>query len=78
VLREFVDPQILRPDEIVGGGPQPRASILRYCLAKSRQNLGLRTIDIYYVHKPCQVVAGESASELQIGSDRPSRCSKKP
>lgn len=65
VRREFVDPQILRPDEIVGGGHSLAPRFLRYCLAKSRQNLGLRTIDIYYVHNPGQVVAGESASELQ-------------
>lgn len=65
VRREFIDQQIVRPDEIVGGGHSLAPRFLRYCLAKSRQNLGLRTIDIYCVHNPGQVLASESPSELQ-------------
>lgn len=65
VRREFIDQQILRPDEIVGGGHSLAPRFLRYCIAKSRQNLGLRTIDIYYVHNPGHAVTSESASELQ-------------
>lgn len=56
VKREFIDQQILHPDDIVGGGHSLAPRFLRYCLAKSRQNLGLRTIDIYYVHNPGQVL----------------------
>lgn len=52
--REFIDPQILRPDDIVVGGHSLAPRFLRYCLAKSRQNLGLRTIDVYYLHNPEQ------------------------
>lgn len=54
VRREFIDTQILHPDEIVAGGHSLAPRFLRYCLAKSRQNLGLRTIDIYYLHNPSQ------------------------
>jgi aryl-alcohol dehydrogenase-like predicted oxidoreductase len=65
VQREFVDQQILRPDEIVGGGHSLAPRFLRYCLAKSRQNLGLRTIDVYYVHNPGQSAAALSTAELK-------------
>jgi aryl-alcohol dehydrogenase-like predicted oxidoreductase len=65
VQREFVDQQILRPDEIVGGGHSLAPRFLRYCLAKSRQNLGLRTIDIYYVHNPGQSAMGSSSDDLR-------------
>jgi aryl-alcohol dehydrogenase-like predicted oxidoreductase len=65
VRREFIDQQILRPDEIVGGGHSLAPRFLRYCIAKSRQNLGLRTIDVYYVHNPGHALASEPRSELQ-------------
>ncbi len=54
VKREFIDQEILRADEIVAGGHSLAPRFLRYCLAKSRQNLGVRTIDIYYLHNPEQ------------------------
>jgi aryl-alcohol dehydrogenase-like predicted oxidoreductase len=54
VKREFIDQEILRPEEIVGGGHSLAPRFIRWCLAKSRQNLGLRTIDIYYLHNPAQ------------------------
>lgn len=65
VQREFVDQQILRPEEIVGGGHSLAPRFLRYCLAKSRQNLGLRTIDIYYLHNPGQSAISGDAAELR-------------
>jgi aryl-alcohol dehydrogenase-like predicted oxidoreductase len=65
VQREFIDQQILRPDEIVGGGHSLAPRFLRYCLAKSRQNLGLRTIDVYYVHNPGQSAAVLSPNDLR-------------
>ena len=52
--REFLDPQILHREELVAGGHSLSPRFLRYCLAKSRQNLGLRTIDVYYLHNPEQ------------------------
>ena len=65
VQREFVDQQILLADDIVAGGHSLAPRFLRYCLAKSRQNLGLRTIDIYYVHNPGQSAAGSSPEEFR-------------
>jgi aryl-alcohol dehydrogenase-like predicted oxidoreductase len=54
VEREFLDKQIVIREELVGGGHSLAPRFLRYCLAKSRQNLGLRTIDTYYLHNPEQ------------------------
>lgn len=55
--REFFEPEILHPDDLVAGGHSLAPRFLRYCLAKSRQNLGLRTIDVYYLHNPGQQLA---------------------
>lgn len=64
VQREFIDQQIVRPEEIVAGGHCLSPRFLRYCLAKSRQNLGLRTIDVYYVHNPAQQLSVVTPHEL--------------
>lgn len=64
VRREFVDAEIVRPDDIVSGGHSLAPRFLRYCLAKSRQNLGLRSIDLYYLHNPEQQLATIGADEL--------------
>jgi aryl-alcohol dehydrogenase-like predicted oxidoreductase len=64
VHREFIEPQILHPDEIVAGGHSLAPRFLRYCLAKSRQNLGLRTIDVYYLHNPGQQLSAVSQADF--------------
>lgn len=64
VRREFIETEILHPDEIVAGGHCLAPRFLRYCLAKSRQNLGLRTIDIYYLHNPGQQLGSVEYEEL--------------
>lgn len=64
VRREYIDPEILHPEEIVAGGHCLAPRFLRYCLAKSRQNLGLRTIDVYYVHNPEQQLVSLAYDEL--------------
>jgi aryl-alcohol dehydrogenase-like predicted oxidoreductase len=66
VRREFVDQQILHPDEIVSGGHSLAPRFLRYCLAKSRQNLGLQTIDIYYLHNPGQLLSTLPPDEARV------------
>ena len=65
VKREFIDQEILRPDEIVAGGHSLAPRFIRWCLAKSRQNLGLRTIDIYYLHNPAQQAGIVSPDDLR-------------
>jgi aryl-alcohol dehydrogenase-like predicted oxidoreductase len=64
VQREFIDPQIVHSEEIVAGGHVLAPRFLKYCLAKSRQNLGLRTIDVYYVHNPAQQLSVVTPDEL--------------
>jgi aryl-alcohol dehydrogenase-like predicted oxidoreductase len=64
VRREFVEPAILRPEEIVADGHSLAPRFLRYCLAKSRQNLGVRTIDAFYLHNPEQQLSAISEEEL--------------
>lgn len=65
VRREFIEPEILRAEEIVAGGHSLAPRFLRYCLAKSRQNLGVRTIDLYYLHNPEQQLGTVTPAELR-------------
>jgi aryl-alcohol dehydrogenase-like predicted oxidoreductase len=65
VQREFIDQEILLKDEIVAGGHSLAPRFLRYCIAKSRQNLGLRAIDLYYLHNPEQQLASIEVNELR-------------
>jgi aryl-alcohol dehydrogenase-like predicted oxidoreductase len=63
---EFFDTGILTIDDLVGGGHSMAPSFLRYAMARSRKNLGLRTIDVYYLHNPehqAAVVSPESFRE---------------
>ena len=55
--REFFDAEILSPDDVVSGGHSFAPKFLRYSIARSRQNLGVRTIDVYYLHNPEQQAA---------------------
>lgn len=65
VRREFIDTEILQAAEIVGGGHSLAPRFLRYCLAKSRQNLGVRSIDVYYLHNPEQQAGAVGRDELK-------------
>jgi aryl-alcohol dehydrogenase-like predicted oxidoreductase len=57
IKREFIDTEIIQPADLVAGGHCIAPRFLRFCLAKSRQNLGLRAIDVYYLHNPGQQAA---------------------
>ena len=52
--REFFDTGIMTPDDVIAGGHSLAPSFLRHAIARSRQNLGVRTIDLYYLHNPEQ------------------------
>lgn len=54
VRREFHDTGIVSPDDVVAGGHSLAPTFLKYCIARTRQNLGVRTIDVYYLHNPEQ------------------------
>ena len=65
VQTRFIEPGILHPSEIVGGGHSLAPRFLKYCIAASRQNLGVRTIDLYYLHNPGQQLASVTIEELR-------------
>jgi aryl-alcohol dehydrogenase-like predicted oxidoreductase len=55
-------PGVITPDDLVRGGHCIAPAFLAHQLAKSRANLGLRTIDLYYLHNP---------EEQLLGVDKP-------
>ena len=63
--REFFDTGVLTPDDIVSGGHSLAPSFLRYAIARSRRNLGLDTIDLYYLHNPEQQLAVMTHASLR-------------
>ena len=51
--REYIDPGILDPKEIVGGMHcMAPAYLANQSARRSRRNLGLETIDVFYIHNP--------------------------
>ena len=46
------EPGILSPDDLVRGGHSLRPAFLTHQLLQSLTNLGLKTIDVYYLHNP--------------------------
>ena len=50
----FVDTGIVSEDEVAGGGHSLSPSFLAHQIAASQKNLGVRTIDVYYLHNPEQ------------------------
>jgi aryl-alcohol dehydrogenase-like predicted oxidoreductase len=65
VKRQFIDTEILQPEDIVAAGHSLAPRFLRYCIARSRQNLGVRTIDVYYLHNPEQQI-GSASNEVVL------------
>jgi aryl-alcohol dehydrogenase-like predicted oxidoreductase len=51
-LKEYVEPGILDPAEVAGGSHCMAPKYLADQLERSRRNLGLETIDVFYVHNP--------------------------
>ncbi|HEU4641277.1 MAG TPA: aldo/keto reductase [Gemmatimonadaceae bacterium] len=54
LAREFFAPGIVAPADVVGGGHSLAPSFLAAQIDRSRANLGLEAIDVYYVHNPEQ------------------------
>lgn len=63
--REFFDTAILTPDDVVAGGHSIAPGFLRYSIERSRKNLGVQSIDLYYLHNPEQQLAAVSATSLR-------------
>jgi aryl-alcohol dehydrogenase-like predicted oxidoreductase len=54
LTREFFEPGIMAPADVVAGGHCLAPGYLTAQIARSRENLALETIDVYYVHNPEQ------------------------
>jgi aryl-alcohol dehydrogenase-like predicted oxidoreductase len=54
VAREFYERGVMCPEEVVAGGHCLAPRFLAHQLARSRENLGVRTVDVYYLHNPEQ------------------------
>jgi aryl-alcohol dehydrogenase-like predicted oxidoreductase len=54
VQAEFYDQGIMRPEDVVAGGHCLAPGYLAHQLSRSRTNLGLQAIDVYYLHNPEQ------------------------
>lgn len=52
VIDNVIDKGLARPEDIVGGSHCMTPAYLENQLTRSLENLGLETIDIYYVHNP--------------------------
>ncbi len=61
--REYVEPGILDPQEVAGGMHCMSPAYLQNQLERSRRNLGLETIDLFYLHNP-ESQLGEVSREL--------------
>ena len=62
--REFYARNVMAPKDVVSGGHCLTPAFLSECLARSRANLGLDAVDVYYVHNPEQQLAAVSYDEL--------------
>ena len=65
VKREYIDTGILRTEEIVAGGHCLSPAFLADQIARSRANLCVETIDLYYLHNPEQQLDAVDDAELQ-------------
>jgi aryl-alcohol dehydrogenase-like predicted oxidoreductase len=52
--RTFVEPGIVSAEDVAGGGHSLSPSFLAHQIRSSQANLGIRTIDVYYLHNPEQ------------------------
>jgi aryl-alcohol dehydrogenase-like predicted oxidoreductase len=62
--REFYARNVMTSKDVVSGGHCLAPGFLRECLTRSRVNLGLEAVDVYYVHNPEQQLAGVTYDEL--------------
>jgi len=67
--RTLIDPGLFRPDEVVAGCHVITPKYLENQINVSRKNLGVETLDIYYLHNPetqaAHVTRGELHRRLQ-------------
>lgn len=52
LLKNLFEPGVLTPNDLARGGHSLTRNFLGHQLEQSRRNLGLKTIDLYYLHNP--------------------------
>ena len=62
---EFFSSGVLTPDDVVAGGHSLAPAFLRYSIARSRENLGVETVDLYYLHNPEQQLTSVSPESFR-------------
>jgi len=62
--REFYARGIMRPEDVVAGGHCIAPGFLAHQVERSAENLGIATIDLYYLHNPEQQLVAVSHAEL--------------
>ncbi|MDQ2932133.1 MAG: aldo/keto reductase [Gemmatimonadota bacterium] len=66
VKREYIDTGIIAASEIVAGGHCLSPAFLADQLSRSRANLGVGTIDLYYLHNPEQQLDAVDNATLEL------------
>ena len=62
--REYYEAGILTPADLVGGGHAITPAFLEDQLQRSLRNLGVKTIDYFYIHNPEQQLSAVTPAEL--------------
>lgn len=62
--REFYARRVMAPDDVVAGGHCLAPGFIADCLRRSRKNLGVDCIDVFYLHNPEQQLGAISGEEL--------------
>lgn len=57
LAHEFYRPGVMRPDDVVAAGHCLAPGFLAHQIERSRANLGVETLDVYYLHTPEQQLA---------------------
>jgi aryl-alcohol dehydrogenase-like predicted oxidoreductase len=52
--KTYIDPGIITAEDLVGAGHSLAPSFLTHQIQRSQANLGVRTLDVYYLHNPEQ------------------------
>ena len=64
--REYLDRDVLRREDLIGGGHAITPRFLLDQLHRSMRNLGVQAIDYFYIHNPEQQLAAISPAELHV------------
>jgi len=64
-MREYIEPGVLDPAQLAGGMHCMAPAYLENQIERSRRNLGLETIDVFYVHNPESQLADVSPEVFQ-------------